>query len=118
MGDASSLVVAKGDVEVLQTLGSGAFEEVIDDAYDDDSFGVAVDLETTEFDAVLELDVLDFGDLVLDFHERFVGEEVSVELFDLLGRHFLVQRRRDGRDDALEPRCDVRDKRDFDSIRR
>lgn len=62
-----------------------------------------MNLESAELQPVLKLDVLDFGDFILDSDEGFVGEKVEVELFDFFGGEFLFEGGGEGGDDTLEP---------------
>ena len=52
------LAVTKCKVHVLQALGCGALEQVVNSGVDDDTLSGAVDCETTDFYTVLAGDVL------------------------------------------------------------
>lgn len=112
--NASRLIVPKRNVQILQTLGSSALQQVINHAYHNHPLSIAVHLESTDLEAVLKFDILDFRYLVLNLDELFILEEFGVEFFNLFAGHFLLEGSRKGRDDTLEPRGNVRDECYFD----
>ncbi len=82
----------------------------------DDPLPTRVDLEPSQADAVLAADVVDLGDLGHDLDEALLLVLGLEELLHLARAHRLAQRHRHGRDDALEPRRDVRHERDLELV--
>lgn len=66
-----------------------------------------MNLETSEFETMLELNIFNFWNGINDFDEVFIFVEVKIKLFNLFGSKFGVERSRKSRCDTLKPSCNM-----------